>query len=108
MQGIVDKLDYLEDLGVNGIYLTPIFSAPSNHKYDTLDYFSIDPHFGDPEIFRTLVSQLHQRGMRIMLDAVFNHIGSASPQWQDVVKNGARSRYKDWLYSLFSRHRRQL
>lgn len=62
LQGIVDKLDYLEDLGVNGIYLTPIFSAPSNHKYDTLDYFSIDPHFGDPEIFRTLVSQLHQRG----------------------------------------------
>ncbi|MGQ9004056.1 maltogenic alpha-amylase [Bacillus subtilis] len=98
LQGIVDKLDYLEDLGVNGIYLTPIFSAPSNHKYDTLDYFSIDPHFGDPEIFRTLVIQLHQRGMRIMLDAVFNHIGSASPQWQDVVKNGARSRYKDWFH----------
>lgn len=98
LQGIVDKLDYLEDLGVNGIYLTPIFSAPSNHKYDTLDYFSIDPHFGDPELFRTLVSQLHQRGMRIMLDAVFNHIGSASPQWQDVVKNGAQSRYKDWFH----------
>lgn len=98
LQGIVDKLDYVEDLGVNGIYLTPIFSAPSNHKYDTLDYYSIDPHFGDPELFRTLVSQLHQRGMRIMLDAVFNHIGSASPQWQDVVKNGAQSRYKDWFY----------
>ncbi len=98
LQGIVDKLDYLEDLGVNGIYLTPIFSAPSNHKYDTLDYFSIDPHFGDPELFRTLVSQLHQRGMRIMLDAVFNHIGSASPQWQDVLKNGAQSRYKDWFH----------
>ncbi|MDO7344898.1 maltogenic alpha-amylase [Bacillus stercoris] len=98
LQGIVDKLDYLEDLGVNGIYLTPIFSAPSNHKYDTLDYFSIDTHFGDPELFRTLVSQLHQRGMRIMLDAVFNHIGSASPQWQDVLKNGAQSRYKDWFH----------
>ncbi|MEC1288803.1 glycoside hydrolase family 13 protein [Bacillus mojavensis] len=98
LQGIVDKLDYVEDLGVNGIYLTPIFSAPSNHKYDTLDYYSIDPHFGDPELFRTLVSQLHQRGMRIMLDAVFNHIGSASPQWQDVVKKGAQSRYKDWFH----------
>ncbi|MGM0949918.1 MAG: glycoside hydrolase family 13 protein [Bacillota bacterium] len=98
LQGIIDKLDYLEDLGVNGIYLTPIFSAPSNHKYDTLDYYSIDPHFGDPELFRTLVSQLHQRGMRMMLDAVFNHIGSASPQWQDVVKNGAQSRYKDWFH----------
>lgn len=98
LQGIIDKLDYLEDLGVNGVYLTPIFSAPSNHKYDTLDYYSIDPHFGDPALFRTLVSQLHQRGMRIMLDAVFNHIGSASPQWQDVVKNGAQSRYKDWFH----------
>ncbi|MEC1624046.1 glycoside hydrolase family 13 protein [Bacillus mojavensis] len=98
LQGIVDKLDYVEDLGVNGIYLTPIFSAPSNHKYDTLDYYSIDSHFGDPELFRTLVSQIHQRGMRIMLDAVFNHIGSASPQWQDVVKNGAQSRYKDWFH----------
>ncbi|OBA02762.1 alpha-glycosidase [Bacillus subtilis] len=98
LQGIIDKLDYLEELGVNGIYVTPIFSAPSNHKYDTLDYYSIDPHFGDPELFRTLVSQLHKRGMRIMLDAVFNHIGSASPQWQDVVKNGAQSRYKDWFH----------
>ncbi|RPK01364.1 Neopullulanase [Bacillus subtilis] len=98
LQGIIDKLDYLEELGVNGIYVTPIFSAPSNHKYDTLDYYSIDPHFGDPELFRTLVSQLHQRGMRIMLDAVFNHIGSASPQWQDVVKNGAQSSYKDWFH----------
>ncbi|WP_458104523.1 glycoside hydrolase family 13 protein [Bacillus sp. PK3-037] len=98
LQGIIDKLDYLEDLGVNGIYLTPIFSAPSNHKYDTLDYYTIDPHFGDPELFRTLVSHLHQRGMRIMLDAVFNHIGSSSPQWQDVVKNGAQSRYKDWFH----------
>ncbi|MEC1527648.1 glycoside hydrolase family 13 protein [Bacillus spizizenii] len=98
LQGMIDKLDYLEDLGINGVYLTPIFSAPSNHKYDTLDYYSIDPHFGDPKLFRTLVSQLHQRGMRIMLDAVFNHIGSASPQWQDVVKNGAQSRYKNWFH----------
>ncbi|KXJ34423.1 alpha-glycosidase [Bacillus spizizenii] len=98
LQGMIDKLDYLEDLGVNGVYLTPIFSAPSNHKYDTLDYYSIDPHFGDPKLFRTLVSQLHQRGMRIMLDAVFNHIGSASPQWQDVVKNGTQSRYKNWFH----------
>ncbi|MCY8024646.1 glycoside hydrolase family 13 protein [Bacillus sonorensis] len=98
LQGIIDKLDYLEELGVNGIYLTPIFSAPSNHKYDTLDYYSIDQHFGDPALFRTLVDQLHRRGMRIMLDAVFNHIGSASPQWQDVLENGEQSRYKDWFH----------
>ncbi|MFC8149808.1 glycoside hydrolase family 13 protein [Bacillus paralicheniformis] len=98
LQGIIDKLDYLEDLGVGGIYLTPIFTAPSNHKYDTLDYCSIDPHFGDEELFRTLVSRLHERGMKIMLDAVFNHIGSASREWQDVVKNGEKSRYKDWFH----------
>ncbi|MFO6498114.1 MULTISPECIES: glycoside hydrolase family 13 protein [Bacillus] len=98
LQGIIDKLDYLEDLGVNGIYLTPVFSAPSNHKYDTLDYYTIDPHFGDAELFRTLVDGLHQRGMKIMLDAVFNHIGSASMQWQDVLKNGEQSRYKDWFH----------
>ncbi|NPC91720.1 alpha-glycosidase [Bacillus sp. WMMC1349] len=98
LQGIIDKLDYLEDLGVNGIYLNPIFSAPTNHKYDTLDYYSIDPHFGDEEIFRTLVKQFHKRGMKIMLDAVFNHIGSASPQWQDIVKNGESSRFKDWFH----------
>ncbi|MDA7026831.1 glycoside hydrolase family 13 protein [Bacillus sp. CLL-7-23] len=98
LQGIIDKIDYLEDLGVNGIYLNPVFSAPTNHKYDTLDYYSIDPHFGDEETFRTLVKQFHKRGMKIMLDAVFNHIGNASPEWQDVVKNGESSRFKDWFH----------
>jgi neopullulanase len=98
LQGIIDHLDYLQDLGINGIYLNPIFSAPSNHKYDTLDYLSIDSHFGDKKTFAKLVWEAHRRGIRIMLDAVFNHIGSASKQWQDVVKNGPRSRYKDWFH----------
>jgi Glycosidases len=98
LQGIIDHLDYLQELGINGIYLNPIFAAPSNHKYDTLDYLSIDPHFGDKETFRKLVGEAHRRGIRIMLDAVFNHIGSASDQWRDVVKKGAQSRYKDWFH----------
>jgi len=98
LQGIIDHLDYLSDLGINGIYLTPIFEAPSNHKYDTIDYFAIDPHFGDKETFRKLVKEAHKRGIRIMLDAVFNHIGKNSKQWQDVLKNEENSIYKDWFH----------
>ena len=98
LQGIIDHLDYLQDLGITGLYLCPIFESTSNHKYNTTDYFEIDHHFGDKESFRELVEQAHQRGMKVMLDAVFNHIGSQSPQWQDVVKNGEQSAYKDWFH----------
>ena len=88
LQGIIDHLDYLQELGITGLYLCPIFESPSNHKYDTIDYFEIDRHFGDKETFRKLVQEAHARGMKIMLDAVFNHIGYDSPQWQDVVNTG--------------------
>ena len=98
LQGITDHLDYLQDLGITGLYLCPIFESPSNHKYNTMDYFEIDRHFGDKETFRKLVDQAHQRGMKIMLDAVFNHIGDQSLQWQDVLKNGENSVYKDWFH----------
>ena len=98
LQGIIDHLDYLQDLGITGLYLCPIFESPSNHKYNTTDYFEIDRHFGDKETFRQLVEQAHQRGMKIMLDAVFNHIGDQSPQWQDVLKHGENSAYKDWFH----------
>lgn len=97
LQGIIDHLDYLVDLGINGIYFCPIFTAHSNHKYDTIDYFQIDPAFGDAKTFKKLVTACHQRGIRVMLDAVFNHLGDQSPQWQDVVANGENSRYKDWF-----------
>lgn len=96
LQGIIDHLDYLQDLGITGLYLCPIFESPSNHKYNTTDYFEINRHFGDKKIFRKLVEGAHQRGMKIMLDAVFNHIGDQSPQWQDVLKHGEKSEYKDW------------
>lgn len=98
LKGIIDHLDYLQELGVNGLYLCPIFKASSNHKYDTVDYLQIDPDFGDKDLFAKLVSEAHKRGMRIMLDAVFNHLGSKSMQWQDVVKNGAKSRFADWFH----------
>ena len=98
LRGITQKLDYLKDLGINGIYLCPIFTASSNHKYDTIDYFNIDPSFGTKEDFKELVDQAHARGMRVMLDAVFNHMGDFSMQWQDVVKNGEKSRFADWFH----------
>ena len=98
LQGIIDHLDYLQDLGITGLYLCPIFESLSNHKYNTTDYFEIDRHFGDKETFRKLVDQAHQRGMKIMLDAVFNHIGDQAPQWQDILKYGENSVYKDWFH----------
>ena len=98
LQGIIDHLDYLQDLGITGLYLCPIFESPSNHKYNTTDYFEIDRHFGDKETFRQLVEQAHLRGMKVMLDAVFNHMGDQSAQWQNVLKHGEKSVYKDWFH----------
>ena len=98
LQGIIEHLDYLQDLGITGLYLCPIFESPSNHKYNTTDYFEIDRHFGDKETFRQLVEQAHLRGMKVMLDAVFNHIGDQSAQWQDVLEHGKNSAYKDWFH----------
>ncbi|MDE1507459.1 alpha amylase N-terminal ig-like domain-containing protein [Ligilactobacillus salivarius] len=74
LQGVIDHLDYLEDLGINGIYFCPIFAAHSNHKYDTIDYFNIDPAFGSKEKFKELVDKAHERGIKIMLDAVFKRM----------------------------------
>ncbi|AUX09029.1 cyclomaltodextrinase/maltogenic alpha-amylase/neopullulanase [Halalkaliarchaeum desulfuricum] len=98
LQGIVDNLDYLDGLGITALYLTPIFEAPSNHKYDTTDYMRIDPHFGDEETLRRLVDGAHDRGMRVMLDAVFNHCGWTFEPFQDVVENGPDSEYTDWFH----------
>ncbi|MDN6729529.1 MAG: glycoside hydrolase family 13 protein [Alkalibacterium sp.] len=98
LQGVLDKLDYLESLGINGIYFTPIFKAHSNHKYDTIDYKEIDPDFGDKALFKKVVDEAHKRGIRIMIDAVFNHVGIQSSQWQDILKHQEKSKYKDWFY----------
>lgn len=98
LQGILDRLPYLEDLGVTALYLTPIFAACTNHKYDTCDYFRIDPAFGDEALFKRLVNHAHNRGIRIVLDAVFNHCGDGFWAFTDLMQKGAASRYKDWFF----------
>lgn len=85
LKGIIKKLDYLKDLGISVLYLNPIFKAYSNHKYDTGDYEEIDPMFGDEETFRSLCAEANKRGIRIILDGVFNHTGSNSKYFN---KNG--------------------
>lgn len=97
LPGIIQHLDYLQELGVTALYLTPIFEGGSNHKYDTIDYGAIDPHFGDEKTLRELVEKAHARGIRVVLDAVFNHCGFYFPQFQDVLKNGENSPYKNWF-----------
>lgn len=97
LRGIIEKLDYLKDLGINGIYLTPIFKASSVHKYDTIDYYEIDEVFGNKETFKELVEKAHSKDIKIMLDGVFNHCGKEFPLWQDVLKNGPDSKYYNWF-----------
>lgn len=95
--GITKKLDYISGLGINALYLTPIFCAISNHKYDISDYHMIDSHFGTNEDFGKLVRQAHKRGIKVVLDAVFNHCSELLPQFQDVLKRGKQSPYFNWF-----------
>nr|WP_263323345.1 glycoside hydrolase family 13 protein [Neobacillus sp. Marseille-Q6967] len=99
MEGVIDRIPYLKELGISGIYFTPIFKAYSNHKYDTIDYLEIDPQFGTKETFKELIRVCHQNGIKVMLDAVFNHSGFYFPQFQDVLENGETSRFKDWFHT---------
>jgi len=97
LEGIICKLPYLEELGVNALYLNPIFKSPSNHKYDTTDYYEIDPSFGNKDSLKRLVKELHQRQMRIILDGVFNHCGDTFWAFQDVIEKGLSSKYCNWF-----------
>lgn len=97
LDGIREKLDYLAGLGVNALYLTPIFTAPSNHKYDTADFYAVDPRFGGGGALRRLVDAAHARGMHILLDGVFNHVGEGFAPFQDVVRRGRASEYFSWF-----------
>ena len=98
LRGIIDKLEYIKDLGVDIIYMTPIFLSGSNHKYDTTDYFMIDPGFGTKEDLSELVEKAHSLGMYVILDGVFNHTGKNFFAFLDLQEKGEESAYKDWYY----------
>jgi len=98
LQGIINKLDYLEELGVNLIYLTPIFKSSSNHKYNTADYYDIDPQFGTLNKAKELIEKCHEKGMKIIFDAVFNHSGSDFFAFQNLLEKQEASKYKDWYF----------
>jgi len=126
IQGIIDKLNYLKDFGITAIYLNPIFESPSHHKYDASTFHHVDYNFGpnpqkdkeivakenpgDPstwqwttadKLFLKLVAECHKRGMKIILDGVFNHTGTTFWAFQDIIKNQQNSKYKDW-YTITS------
>ena len=97
LRGIIQKLPYIKDLGITGIYLLPVFLSDTNHKYNTFDYTKIDPDFGTEEDVIELVQTAHSMGIRVMLDAVFNHSGTDFAPWQDVWEKGEDSPYFDWF-----------
>jgi len=98
LEGILKRLDYLTDLGVNALYLNPIFLASSNHRYNTTDYYRIDPKLGTLEDFRQLLKRAHRGGMRVVLDGVFNHCGRGFFAFNDLLENQEHSPYRDWFH----------
>jgi len=98
LRGIIQKMDYIKELGVDAIYMTPLFKSHSQHKYDTLDYYEIDESFGTKEDFAELVQTAHEKGLRIILDGVFNHTSPEFFAFADVCEKGETSAYKDWYY----------
>ena len=98
LQGIIANLDYLLDLGINAIYLNPIFPASSVHRYNTYDYFAIDSRLGDLSIFERFLDLAHRHEIRVILDGVFNHSGRGFFQFHDILENGQNSPYRDWFH----------
>ncbi len=96
--GVVEHLDYLQDLGVNALYFNPIFASAANHRYHTHDYYQVDPILGGNAALRTLLDEAHRHGMRVMLDGVFNHASRGFFQFNHIVENGPASPYVDWFY----------
>ena len=97
-RGIIDHLDHIQDLGIDVIYMTPSFKSNSCHKYDTIDYYEIDPSFGTKEDLKELVQKAHDRGMKVVMDAVFNHTGKEFFAFKDILEKGEKSKYLDWYY----------
>lgn len=100
LHGILKNLDYIQEMGFDCIYLNPVFVAGEWHKYDIMDYFHIDPCMGSNEEFKGLVEEIHARGMKMIIDGVFNHCSWYFSKFEDVVQKGEDSLYKDWFYEL--------
>ena len=97
LYGIVDRLDYLDDLGITALYLNPIFASAANHRYHTYDYYEVDPLLGGNEALRELLDAAHTRGIRVVLDGVFNHASRGFWPFHHVLENGPDSPYTDWF-----------
>lgn len=98
LRGVVDKLDYLQKLGVTALYLTPIFTSASSHRYHTYDYHTVDPLLGGNDALRELIDASHERDMRVVLDGVFNHTGRGFWPFHHILENGGDSPYIDWFH----------
>ena len=98
LYGVVEHLDHLEGLGITAIYLNPIFSSASNHRYHTFDYLAVDPLLGGDEALRALLDAAHSRGIRVVLDGVFNHASRGFWPFHHVMETGRHSPYRDWFY----------
>jgi len=96
--GAAEKLDYLADLGINAIYLNPIFQSASNHRYHTHDYFTVDPILGGNRAFEVFLQAAHERGIRVILDGVFNHASRGFFQFNHLLECGEESPYRDWFH----------
>ena len=98
LKGIIQRFDYLIELGINALYLNPIFLSTSNHRYNTTDYFKIDPGLGSMKVFKQFLDLAHRNAIRVILDGVFNHCGRGFFAFQDLLENEKHSAYKDWFY----------
>ena len=97
LYGIAEKLDYLKDLGITALYLNPIFASASNHRYHAFDYYAVDPLLGGNDAFNELLKKAHKKGIRIVLDGVFNHASRGFWQFHHVLECGDGSPYRDWF-----------
>lgn len=98
LYGVLEHLDHVEALGCNAIYFTPIFASASNHRYHTADYYQVDPMLGGNQALRALIDECHRRGMRVVLDGVFNHASRAFLPFNDILEQGPYSAYIDWFF----------
>jgi len=98
LYGVIDKLDYLQDLGITAIYFNPLFASASNHRYHTFDYYNVDPLLGGNDALKKLLNAAHKRNIKVILDGVFNHASRGFWQFHHVLETGAASPYKDWFH----------